>query len=224
MALPIRIAPSILSADFGRLADEIKNVEAGGADVIHVDVMDGHFVPNITLGPIIVEAARKATKLPIDTHLMIEKPERYIDAFAKAGSNIISVHEEACPHLHRTIQQIRAAGAAPAVALNPHTPLNGLEYILEDIEMVLIMSVNPGFGGQKYIASAARKVAALRAMADARGLKLSIEVDGGIGPATAAEIVRAGADTLVAGNAVFGAPDRAAAIRAIREAAEGARR
>lgn len=220
---PIRIAPSILSADFGRLADDIRAVEAAGADVIHVDVMDGHFVPNITLGPMIVEAVRKATSLPVDTHLMIENPERYVEAFAKAGSNIISVHAEACPHLHRVLQQIRAAGAAPAVALNPHTPLDCLRYVLEDVEMVLIMSVNPGFGGQKFIASAAQKVADLRAMADARGLALSIEVDGGIGPATTEQIVRAGADTLVAGSAIFGASSYSEAIAGMRRAAAVAR-
>jgi ribulose-phosphate 3-epimerase len=223
MNLPVRIAPSILSADFGRLAEEIRAVEAAGADVVHVDVMDGRFVPNITLGPMIVEAVRRATKLPIDTHLMIEQPERYVDAFARAGSDIISVHLEASPHLHRTLQQIRAAGAQPAVALNPHTPLDGLDYVLEDCAMVLLMSVNPGFGGQKYIPSAARKVSELRRRADARGLALSIEVDGGIGAAVAEELVRAGADTLVAGSAVFGAPDYRAAIGALRSAATLAR-
>lgn len=217
---PLRIAPSILSADFGRLAEEIRAVEEAGADVIHVDVMDGRFVPNITLGPVIVEAARRATSLPLDVHLMIENPERYVDAFAKAGANTISVHMEACPHLHRVLQQIAAAGAQPAVALNPHTPLDGLEYVLEDCALVLIMSVNPGFGGQKYIPSAARKIALLREMADARGLKnLAIEVDGGIGPLTALEVAKAGADTLVAGSAVFGTKDYRGAIDAIRQSA-----
>ena len=220
---PIRIAPSILSADFGRLADEVRAVEQGGADLIHVDVMDGHFVPNITLGPVVVEAVKRATTLPIDVHLMIEKPERYVDAFVSAGASIVSVHAEACTHLHRVLQQIRAAGAQPAVALNPHTPLTGLEYVLDDCAMVLLMSVNPGFGGQKYIASATRKIAELRAMADRRGLPLSIEVDGGIGPGNAGEIVRAGADTLVAGNAVYAKPPYDKAISEIRAAAERAR-
>jgi len=220
---PLRIAPSILSADFGHLARDVRSVEAGGADVIHVDVMDGHFVPNITLGPVVVEAVRRATTLPVDVHLMIENPELYIEAFVKAGASIISVHEEACRHLHRTLQQIRGAGAQASVALNPHTPPESLDYVLDDISMVLVMSVNPGFGGQKYIPSAARKIARLREMADVRGLALSIEVDGGIGPATAAEVVAAGADTLVAGSAVFGQPDHAAAIQAIREAGRRAR-
>jgi ribulose-phosphate 3-epimerase len=222
--LPLRIAPSILSADFGRLAEEVRSVEAAGADVIHVDVMDGHFVPNITLGPVVVEAVRRATKLPIDTHLMISEPERYIEAFARAGANIISVHLEACTHLHRVVQQIKAAGAQAAVALNPHTPLDGLEYVLEDLSMVLVMSVNPGFGGQKYIPSAARKIEKLRELAHARGLALSIEVDGGISTATVGEVVRAGADTLVAGSAIFGAADHAGAVRALREAALAAER
>jgi ribulose-phosphate 3-epimerase len=221
--LPIRIAPSILSADFGRLADEVRAVEEAGADLIHVDVMDGHFVPNLTLGPVVVEAVKRATKLPLDVHLMIEKPERYIDAFVGAGASIVSVHLEACPHLHRVLQQIRAAGARPAVALNPHTPLTGLEYVLEECDLVLLMSVNPGFGGQKFIPSVTRKIQKLRAQADARNLPLSIEVDGGIGPATAEEVVRAGADTLVAGNAVYGKPPYAAAIAELRAAAERAR-
>lgn len=222
--LPLRIAPSILSADFGRLAEEVAAIEEAGADVVHVDVMDGHFVPNLTLGPMIVEAVRKATRLPVDTHLMIENPERYVDAFVKAGSDIVSVHAEACPHLHRVLQQIRAAGAQAAVALNPHTPLSVLDYVLDDCAMVLIMSVNPGFGGQKFINSAVAKVAALRKMADERGLSLSIEVDGGIGPTTAEAIVAAGADTLVAGSAVFNSGDYRKAIADIRAAGERGRR
>ena len=148
---PIRIAPSILSADFGRLAEEVRAIEAAGADVVHVDVMDGRFVPNITIGPLVVEAVRKVTKLPIDVHLMIVEPERYVEAFAKAGADLLSVHAEASPHLHRTLQAIRAAGARPAVALNPSTPLSAVEWVIEECEMVLVMTVNPGFGGQRYI-------------------------------------------------------------------------
>lgn len=220
---PIRIAPSILSADFGRLADEVRALEASGADVVHVDVMDGLFVPNMTIGPIVVEAVRKVTKLPVDVHLMIEKPERYVEAFVKAGADIISVHEEASTHLHRTLQQIRNAGAQPSVALNPHTPVESLEYVLCDCAMVLVMSVNPGFGGQAFIPAALRKIQQLRAMADAQGLALSIEVDGGIGPDNAEAVIRAGADTLVAGSAVFKSPPYADSIRAIREAAERGR-
>ena len=215
-ALPLRIAPSILSADFGRLADEVRAVEAAGADAIHVDVMDGHFVPNLTLGPAVVKAIRKATRLPVDVHLMIEAPERSLSQYVEAGADLVSVHLEACTHLHRTLQQIRAAGAQAAVALNPHTPLEGLEYVLDDVAMVLVMSVNPGFGGQSFIPSALRKIERLRSMVGARGLALSIEVDGGIGPANAAEVVRAGADTLVAGSAVFGHPDYARAIAELR--------
>ncbi len=218
----MRIAPSILSADFGKLADEIRDVERAGAELIHVDVMDGHFVPNITIGPLVVEACRRATKLPLDVHLMIESPERYIEAFAKAGANSITVHLEACVHLHRTLQQIRATGAQTGVALNPHTPPEGLEYVLDGIDMVLVMSVNPGFGGQKYIPSSARKIARLREMADARGLPLRIEVDGGITTTTVGEVVKAGADTLVAGSSVFGEADRVAAVHNLRRAAEAA--
>jgi ribulose-phosphate 3-epimerase len=215
-ALPLRLAPSILSADFGRLTEEVGAVEAAGADVIHVDVMDGHFVPNLTLGPAVVRAIRKATRLPVDVHLMIEAPERSLAQYVEAGADLVSVHLEACAHLHRTLQQIRSAGAQPAVALNPHTPPEALEYVLDDVAMVLVMSVNPGFGGQSFIPSALRKIERLRSMADTRGLALSIEVDGGIGPANAGEVVRAGADTLVAGSAVFGRPDYARAIAELR--------
>jgi len=223
MPLPVRIAPSILSADFGRLAEEVRQAEAAGADVIHVDVMDGRFVPNITIGPLVVEAVRKVTRLPIDVHLMIVEPERYVEAFAGAGANSISVHAEVSPHLHRTLQAIRAAGAAPAVALNPSTPLEHLEYVLGDCEMVLLMTVNPGFGGQKYIPACTEKVRRLRQAADRLGLPLQIEVDGGIREDTVGEPARAGANVFVAGTAVFGAPDYARAIRGIREGAERAR-
>src|SRR5512140_1366058 len=180
MTPPIRIAPSILSADFGRLADEIRAAEAGGADWIHVDVMDGRFVPNITIGPLVVEAVRRVTRLPVDVHLMIVEPERYVEAFAKAGADVVSVHQEVSPHLHRTLQAIRSAGAKPAVALNPSTPLSAVEWVLGDCEMVLVMTVNPGFGGQKYIEAASEKVRQLRALADARRQALELEVDGGI--------------------------------------------
>ena len=223
MALPIRVAPSILSADFGRLAGEVAAVEAAGADLIHVDVMDGRFVPNITIGPLVVEAVRRATKLPIDAHLMIVEPERYVEAFARAGANLISVHAEVSPHLHRTLQAIRAAGARPAVALNPSTPLSAVEWVLGGCDMVLIMTVNPGFGGQSYIEACTDKIRQLRAMASARGLPLEIEVDGGIKPETAATVAAAGANVLVAGTAVFGAKDYRSAIAGLREAAERAR-
>jgi ribulose-phosphate 3-epimerase len=220
MRMPIRIAPSILSADFGRLAEEVRAVEAAGADWIHVDVMDGRFVPNITIGPLVVEAVRKVTRLPIDAHLMIVEPERYVDAFAKAGANLISVHAEVSPHLHRTIQAIRAAGARPAVALNPSTPLDGLEYVLGDVDMVLLMTVNPGFGGQGYIPAVTEKVRRLRRMADERGQELEIQVDGGIKPSTVGAVAQAGANVFVAGTAVFGAKDYRAAVKDIRDAAE----
>ena len=223
MPLPILIAPSILSADFGRLADEVRAIEAAGADVVHVDVMDGRFVPNITIGPLVVEAVRKVTPLPIDVHLMIVEPERYVDAFARAGANVISVHAEVSPHLHRTLQAIRAAGARPSVALNPSTPLSAVEWVLGDCEMVLVMTVNPGFGGQRYIEECTEKVRRLRALADARKLPLDVEVDGGVNADTAAVVAAAGANVLVAGTAVFGAPDYGAAIATLRARAEAAR-
>src|SRR6266545_4022925 len=224
MRPPIRIAPSILSADFGRLGDEVRAAEAAGADWIHVDVMDGRFVPNITIGPLVVEAVRKVTKLPIDAHLMIVEPERYVEAFAKAGADLVSVHAEASPHLHRTLQAIRAAGARPAVALNPSTPLSALDYVIGDCEMVLVMTVNPGFGGQRYIDACTRKIRDLRALADRTNPALEIEVDGGVKPDTAATAAGAGANVLVAGTAVFGQKDYRQAISAIRASAAAAQR
>ena len=223
MAPPIRIAPSILSCDFGRLADEVRAIEAAGADVVHVDVMDGRFVPNITIGPVVVQAVRKATKLPIDCHLMIVEPEKYVEDFAKAGADLVSVHAEVSPHLHRTLQAIRAAGARPAVALNPSTPLSAVEWVIGDCEMVLVMTVNPGFGGQRYIDACTDKVRQLRALADARNPALEIEVDGGVKPDTAAVVAAAGANVLVAGTAVFGAGDYRQAIDALRARATAAR-
>ncbi len=222
MALPIRIAPSLLSADFGRLADEVRAAEAGGADLVHLDVMDGRFVPNITVGPLVVEAVRKVTKLPIDAHLMIVEPEKYVESFARAGADLISVHAEASPHLHRTLQAIRVAGARPAVALNPSTSLDGLDWVLGDCEMVLLMTVNPGFGGQRYIEACTEKVRRLRAAAEARGQALDIEVDGGIKPENVGPVAAAGANVIVAGTAVFGARDYGQAIRALRENARKA--
>ena len=217
MAKKIKIAPSILSADFSRLGEEIRAVEAAGADLIHVDVMDGHFVPNITIGPLIVEAARRSTKLPLDVHLMIDNPELYIADFAKAGSDYITVHVEAATHLHRLVQNIREhKGVKAGVSLNPATPIETLDFILGDIDLVLIMSVNPGFGGQSFIPSALDKIKRLRKMIDDRGLTVEINVDGGVKPENGKHVAAAGADILVAGSAVFGAKDYAAAIRGIR--------
>jgi ribulose-phosphate 3-epimerase len=220
---PLRIAPSILSADFGRLGEEVRAAEAGGADVIHVDVMDGRFVPNITVGPLVVQAVRKATKLPIDVHLMILEPERYVEAFAEAGAGSISVHAEVSPHLHRTLEVIRAAGARPSVALNPSTDLSAVEWVLGDCAQVLVMTVNPGFGGQGYIEACTEKVRRLRGIADSRGLALDIEVDGGINHDTVEGVVAAGANVLVAGTAVFDAPDYRRAIAELRAGAERGR-
>lgn len=217
MAKKGKIAPSVLSADFTRLGEEIKAVEREGADFIHLDVMDGHFVPNITIGPLIVQAARRATDLPLDVHLMISDPDRYIEAFAKAGADILTVHAEAAVHLHRTIQYIKQSGAKPAVALNPSTPLNVLKYVLEDLYMVLLMTVNPGFGGQAFIPAVIPKIEKLREKIEKRGLNVEIEVDGGIDPETINRVSAAGAGIFVAGSAIFNSDDYGKTIRAMRE-------
>jgi len=198
------IAPSILSADFGALADEVSAVEAAGADWIHVDVMDGRFVPNITIGPVVVAAVRRATTLPLDVHLMIAEPDRYLEAFAEAGADRLLVQVEASPHLHRTLQQIRDLGKKAGVVLNPHTSEDSIRHVLGDLDQVLVMSVNPGFGGQSFIMSQLAKIAAIRRMIDERGLSVALEVDGGVAPGTAGRCVAAGATALVAGSAVFG--------------------
>lgn len=217
MVRKIKVAPSILSADFARLGEELKVVEEAGADIIHVDVMDGRFVPNITIGPLVVEACKKATRLPLDVHLMISEPERYIKDFARAGADYITVHVEATNHLNRLIQNIREhPGVKAAVSLNPATPLETLDYILSDIDMVLVMSVNPGFGGQSFIPSALGKISRLRKLIEDAGLSVEIEVDGGVKPENAGRIAAAGADILVAGSAIFGSTDYTKAIRGIR--------
>jgi ribulose-phosphate 3-epimerase len=219
-----RIAPSILAADFGRLAEEVRAVEAAGADWIHVDVMDGRFVPNLTIGPVVVEAVRQATALPLDVHLMIEEPERYVDAFVKAGATIVAVHAEACTHLHRTLAQIREAGARACAVLNPATPVQALEAVLPDLDQVLVMTVNPGFGGQRFIEGMCAKLARVRGWIDERGLDVDLEVDGGIARGTIGLASRAGADVFVAGTAIFREPDYAAAIQALRREAAAERR
>jgi ribulose-phosphate 3-epimerase len=212
----VKIAPSILSADFSRLGEEIKDVEIGGADYIHIDVMDGHFVPNITIGPLIVEAIRPITKLPLDVHLMIENPDQFIEAFAKSGADYITVHVEACKHLHRTIHYIRSFGVKPGVVLNPATPVESIMHIISDVDMVLLMSVNPGFGGQAFIPEVLNKVRTLRKMIDDKGLQVEIEIDGGVNAETAKQCIEAGATVLVAGSAVYNQKDREQAIAALR--------
>jgi ribulose-phosphate 3-epimerase len=211
-----RIAPSILSADFTRLGEEIRAVETAGADWIHIDVMDGHFVPNITMGPLVVEAARRATTLPLDVHLMIEHPERFIADFARAGADYIAVQAEACTHLNRTLQLIREAEVGVGVALNPATPLSAIEWVLEMVDFVLIMSVNPGFGGQAFIENSLDKIRSLRALLDEQGRTTLIQVDGGVNEKSIQRVAGAGADVLVAGSAIYGAEDYAATIRRFR--------
>ena len=216
----VKVAPSILSADFGRLAEEVKTLEAAGADYVHVDVMDGRFVPNITIGPLVVEAVKRSTALPLDVHLMIVEPEKYLADFVKAGANIVTVHQETCPHLHRTLDHIRSLGAIPSVVLNPSTPLVTLEEVLPLVGQVLLMSVNPGFGGQSFIAATVDKVRRLKQMLVDRGLdgKVDIEVDGGINATTGPQVTAVGATVLVAGNFVFSSKDRAGAISSLRKA------
>jgi ribulose-phosphate 3-epimerase len=217
----VKIAPSILSADFGRLAAEVAAIAT--ADYVHVDVMDGHFVPNLTIGPVVIEAVKRATALPLDVHLMIEDAERWVAAYAKAGADLIGVHAEACPHLHRTLQQIRDLGKRPCVVLNPATPLEAIEWVLGDVAQVLVMSVNPGFGGQQFIPSALDKIRRLRRMIDERGLAVDIEVDGGVKVDNIAAVCAAGADVIVSGSGVFGTKDYAATITELRTRGDAAR-
>jgi ribulose-phosphate 3-epimerase len=214
----MRIAPSILSADFAALGEAIGRVEAAGADQLHVDVMDGHFVPNLTIGPPVIESIRKRTRLPLDVHLMIEEPERWTDTYVKAGADFVTVHAEACTHLQRALSQIREAGARAGVALNPSTPPEVLQYVLDDLDLVLVMSVNPGFGGQSFIPTAYEKIRRTRALLAGRDVLVS--VDGGVKAANAPLLAQAGATVLVAGSSIFGAPDPGAAVAALRSASE----
>jgi ribulose-phosphate 3-epimerase len=218
MTKPVRIAPSILSADFACLGDEVRAIEAAGADWVHIDVMDGHFVPNISMGPVVVKALRPVTTLPFDVHLMISPVDPYLDAFAEAGADTITVHPEAGPHIHRSLQHIKSLGKRAGVVLNPGTPAKMLEYLMDLVDLVLVMSVNPGFGGQSFIPSQLRKIEAIRTMIEKSGRDIDLEVDGGIDPETARQAIAAGADALVAGTATFkgGSEQYAANIRALR--------
>jgi ribulose-phosphate 3-epimerase len=222
--LEIQFAPSILSADFSRLGDEIRAVDQAGAEVIHVDVMDGHFVPNITIGPLVVSAVRQVTGKVVDVHLMIKNADRFIESFAEAGADWISVHVEACTHLHRTVSRIRELGKKAGVVLNPATPLETLDYILEEVDFVMLMSVNPGFGGQSFIHSALRKINQLKKRIDNLGLAVAIEIDGGISPATIGEVAEAGANIFVAGSAIYGQADYKSQIIEMRGLAEAGRK
>ncbi len=215
---PLKIAPSVLSADFARLGDEVAAVERGGADWIHVDVMDGHFVPNLTVGPLIVEALRKVTKLPLDVHLMITNPDAYLGAFAEAGADYLTVHVETCPHLHRTLQAIKERGVKAGVTLNPATSVTTLEEVVADADLILVMTVNPGFGGQRFIPNTLDKIAKVRALIDRGGSHALLEVDGGVKVDNAGQIVEAGADVLVSGSAIFSGSDYATTIKAMRDA------
>jgi ribulose-phosphate 3-epimerase len=217
-----KIAPSILSADFARLGHQVSEAEAAGADYIHIDVMDGHFVPNITVGPLVVKAVRGVTSLPLDVHLMIEKPDRYLESFCAAGADILTVHVETCPHLHRTVQQIKELGCRAGVTLNPSTPVAALEEILAYVDLVLVMTVNPGYGGQSFIESTLPKIERVRAMLDRLGSLAELEVDGGVDPRTAPLVVGAGADVLVAGSAIFSSAEGIAGAVARLRAAAGA--
>jgi len=215
----IEIAPSILAADFARLGSELADIESGGADWVHVDVMDGHFVPNITIGPLVVEAVKESTTLPLDVHLMIEAPERYVGDFISAGADVVGIHVETCPHLHRSLAQIRELGAKACVVLNPGTPAESIESVIGDVDQVLVMTVNPGFGGQSFIHSQIAKIERIRDWIRERDLEVSLEVDGGITKETIGPAAAAGADMFVAGTAVFGAQDRKLAIEDLRAAA-----
>ncbi|HWL81072.1 MAG TPA: ribulose-phosphate 3-epimerase [Roseomonas sp.] len=216
MTRPVKIAPSLLAADFARLGEEVAAVEAAGADWLHLDIMDGHFVPNISYGPAVLKALRKHTRMPFDVHLMIAPVDPYLPAFAEAGAQRISLHPEAGPHLHRSLQSIRALGCSPGVVLNPATPVSAIEHVMDMLDLILVMTVNPGFGGQGFIHSQLPKIATLRRMIEATGREIALQVDGGVTAKTAPLCIEAGADVLVAGTAVFGAPDYAAAIAALR--------